>query len=67
MKKLNLHLDNTARMKAKACALKKLENKCFTRCSKSARVFASHRDSRDQTLFEFVPKHQNFSTERTNW
>lgn len=46
-------------MKAKACALKKLENKCFTRCSKSARVFASHRDSRDQTLFEFVPKHQH--------
>ena len=59
MKKLKLHRDSTARMKAKACALKKLENKCFTRCSKSARVFASHRDSRDQILFEFVPKRQH--------
>ena len=34
-------------MKLEAGTLKKLENKCFTRCSKSARVFASKRNTLD--------------------
>ena len=34
-------------MKLEAWTLKKLENKCLTRCSKSARVFASKRNTLD--------------------